>query len=101
MIRLCQQLSPKDDNIFNIGICLNDMLLELLHTGADQLKQLLDWAKKNDIQLSPLDPDDKNMILPGKPLSSVELEALIKNGRMSGQIDLNEAHELIRRKYVD
>lgn len=41
------------------------------------------------------------MILPGKPLSIVELEALIKNGRMSGQIDLNEAHELIRRKYVD
>lgn len=92
---------PQRPRYIQSWIYLYDMLLELLNTEADQLKQLLDWARKNDIQLSPLDQDDKNMSLPGRPLSNFELEELIKTGRMSGQIELNEAHELIRRKYAD
>ncbi len=71
------------------------MLLELQNTSTDDVRKLLAFAQQNNLQLSVIDDDFNNYHLPGKPLTSSQLDSIIANSRISGTISLGEAHEII------
>lgn len=75
------------------------MLLQLENTRQEDLNKLLDFAKANHLKLSLIDEDEKNYLLPGKPLSPEQLNQLIENSRKSGIISMKQAHEIIRKSY--
>jgi len=75
------------------------MLLQLEETQKDNVIKLLEFAKKNHLNLSVIDEDEHNYILPGKPLTPAQLQQLIENSRKSGRISMKHAHEIISNNY--
>lgn len=75
------------------------MLLQLENTDKADIDKLLAFAKKNHLQLSIIDDVDNNLHLPGKPLSPEELTKLILKSRASGMISMENAHQIIRKKF--
>ncbi len=72
------------------------MLLELENTSAENMHKLLAFAQQNNLHLTVVDDTGDNYHLPGKPLSSRQLDELIASSRKSGIISMQEAHEIIR-----
>jgi len=72
------------------------MLLELENTSVENMQKLVAFAQQNNLQLTVVDDVDDNYHLPGKPLSSKQLEELIAYSRKSGMISMKDAHEIIR-----
>ncbi|MBC7890279.1 MAG: hypothetical protein H7Z13_20580 [Ferruginibacter sp.] len=75
------------------------MLLQLENTNPNNVNKLLEFAKQNNLNLSLIDDTGTNYVLPGKPLTPAELAQLIKNGRNSGMVAMEDAHRLIRNAY--
>lgn len=75
------------------------MLLQLDNTGKDDINKLLAYARENHLKLSLIDESETNFLLPGKPLSPVQLTQLIENSRDSGSISLKDAHRIITNSY--
>ena len=73
------------------------MLLQLENPDKESVVKLLDFARQNDLNLSLVDDNENNTFLPGKPLSNEELEKLIIHGRESGNINMENAHFIIRK----
>lgn len=74
------------------------MLLQLENTNQANINKLLEFAKKNHLQLSLID-DSADNTLPGTPLTPKQLKQLIANSRKSGMISMDNAHQIIRSKY--
>ncbi len=74
------------------------MLLQLENTHDDDLNKLLVFAKQNHLKLTLIDDSDKYQ-LPGKPLTEEQITQLIENGRKSGIISMQDAHNIICRNY--
>lgn len=72
------------------------MLLQLENSTTEQIQTLLNFAKKNQLDLKILDEGGNKFFLPGKPLTPDELERLLKKSRNSGNLSLEEAHHSIR-----
>lgn len=72
------------------------MLLQLENTNTEQIKMLLDFAEKNQLNLKLIDEGGNDNFLPGKPLGEDELLNLVAKSRKSGHISLNEAHLSIK-----
>ncbi len=53
--------------------------------------------KKEKLQFSMVDSNDKNYFLPGKLLTDYEIRSYILEGRMSGTVSIIDAHEQIRK----
>lgn len=88
-------------NIFDFAFLLFYiliMLLQLEETQKDNVNKLLEFAKKNHLNLV-IDKDEHNYVLPGKPLTAEQLQQLIENSRKSGHIFMQHAHEIIRNSY--
>ena len=75
------------------------MLLQLDNSNKNEIKKLLAFAQQNNLQLSLVDESEENFILPGKPLTSKQLNQLIENSRKSGVISMSDAHGQIRSNY--
>ena len=75
------------------------MLLQLENTDKTAIDKLFAFAKKHHLRLSLIDDADNNLHLPGKPLSPEELTQLIKKSRESGMISMENAHQIIRKKF--
>jgi hypothetical protein len=75
------------------------MLLQLENTNPADIEKLLSFAKENALQLTLLDEQGDSYFLPGKPLSSEQLEQLILKSRNSGTVSLQNAHHIIRNNY--
>lgn len=80
-------------------LLLLPMLLQLENTNPDAISKLLAFAKENKMQLSLVDDETDNYVLPGKPLSQAALQQLINESRMSGTIAMEDAHRNIRKEY--
>ncbi len=74
------------------------MLLQLQNPNQDNINKLLQFAKQNQLELSLVD-SESNSLLPGKQLTSLQLNQLIEKSRNSGIISVQNAHELIRSSY--
>ncbi len=72
------------------------MLLQLENTSRDNINKLLMFAKQNNLQLSLIDDIEENFSLPGKQLTSEQLNQIIENSRKSGMISMQNAHQAIR-----
>ena len=72
------------------------MLLQLENSNTQQIQILLNFAKKNQLDLKILDEGGDKYFLPGKPLNPEELERLVEKSRKSGSLSLEEAHLSIR-----
>lgn len=75
------------------------MLLQLNDTSKANIDKLLAFAKQNQLQLSLVDDAEENLFLPGKPLTSSQLSAMIEKSRKSGMVSMEDAHEIIRNSY--
>jgi hypothetical protein len=75
------------------------MLLQLENTTEANLQKLLDYAKQLNLHLKPVNWDEGNSALPGKPLSESVLESMIESGRKSGVVSMENAHDLIRKNF--
>ena len=75
------------------------MLLQLKNTDKADIDKLLAFAKQDHLQLSLIDDIDNNLHLPGKPLTPEELTQLIEKSRASGMISMENAHQIIRKKF--
>lgn len=75
------------------------MLFQLENTSKKNINLLLDFAKKNKIELQLLDEVENEYYLPGKPLSEEELVKLIGNSRKSGTISMEDAHDILRKSF--
>jgi len=73
------------------------MLLQLQNTNAANLMKLIDFAHQLNLELKVVDDNEKNIALPDKPLSAKQLEAMIESSSQSGTINLQSAHQIIRR----
>lgn len=76
------------------------MLLQAENTTAEQINQLLAYARKNHISLSVVDDAGLETTLPGKPLTAHQLTQLIKKSRQSGIISMKDAHGVLRHGYT-
>jgi hypothetical protein len=74
------------------------MLLRLENAHQDDVQKLLEFARENELQLSLVD-DTSQVELPGRPLTSQQLQELIEKSRSSGTITMESAHELIRKSF--
>ncbi len=70
--------------------------MPLEDTGVENMQKLLAFAQQKNLQLTVVDDVENNYHLPGKPLSSKQLDELIASSRKSGIISMGEAHEIIR-----
>ena len=75
------------------------MLLQLENTDKDNINKLLAFARQNHLQLSLIDDSEDNYLLPGKPLTAIQLTHLIENSRKSGIVTMSDAHKVIRTNY--
>ena len=75
------------------------MLLQLQDTNAANLMKLIDFAHQLNLELKVVDDNEKNVALPGKPLSAKQLEAMIESSRQSETINLQSAHQIIRKNF--
>lgn len=75
------------------------MLFQLEDTSKESIDKLLAFAKQNHLQLSLVDDAEDNLFLPCKPLSDLQLSALIEKSRKSGMVSMQKAHEIIRNAY--
>jgi len=75
------------------------MLLQLENTSRENINRLLDFAKDHDLKLELVDGQDENHYLPGKFLSNEELSKLIKKSRNSGKVNMQEAHDILRKAF--
>jgi hypothetical protein len=75
------------------------MLLQLENTSQDNINKLLKFAQQNHLKLSLIDDAENKYMLPGKPLTQVQLIQLIVNSRNSGMIAIEDAHRFIRNSY--
>jgi hypothetical protein len=75
------------------------MLLQLEESQREDVNKLLEFAKKNHLNLTLVDEDENNYALPGKPLTHQQLQALIEASRKSGIISMKNAHEIIANNY--
>lgn len=75
------------------------MLFQLNDTSKANIDKLLAFAKQNKLQLSLVDNVEDNLFLPGKPLNSDQITAMIEKSRKSGMISRENAHEIIRNTY--
>lgn len=75
------------------------MLLQLKNSNTRQVQVLLDFAKKNQLDLKILDEGDDELFLPGKPLNAAKLESLVEKSRNSGHLSMEEAHLLLRSNF--
>ncbi len=75
------------------------MLLQLKNSNTQQVQVLLDFAKKNQLDLKIPDEGGDELFLPGKPMNAVTLEQPVKKSRKSGHLNMEEAHLLIRSNF--
>ena len=75
------------------------MLLQLKNSNTGQVQVLLDFAKKNQLDLKILNEGDDELFLPGSPLNAVKLESMVEKSRKSGQLSMEEAHLSIRSNF--
>ena len=75
------------------------MLLQLENTTQANVKKLLEFARQLNLNLKLIDHNSNNPALPGKPLSSTALKALIEKSRKSGSISMQSAHDIIRKNF--
>lgn len=74
------------------------MILQLENTNQENINKLIAFALQNNMKLKPVD-ESNNFVLPGRPLTSIELKELIESGRTSGKISMENAHKIIRSKF--
>ncbi len=74
------------------------MLLLLENTDSVNIKKLMDYARQLNLRLSLVDDTD-SPALPGKPLSAENLKAMIENGRKTGTISMDAAHQMLRKNF--
>ena len=72
------------------------MLLQLENGNTQQIQILLNFAKKNQLDLKIFDEGGDKFFLPGKPLDPDKLERLVEKSRKSGNLSLEDAHLSIR-----
>ena len=75
------------------------MLLQLENTNPENINKLLEFARQNHLQLTLVDEAPADYYMPGKPLDSQQLTALIESSRKSGVISLEQGHQIIRKNY--
>ena len=75
------------------------MLLQLENTNQENVNKLLAFARQHHLQLTLVDDAATDYYLPGKPLSSQQLNQLIESSRKSGMISLRNGHQSIRDNY--
>lgn len=73
------------------------MLINVENTSQADLLKLKRFAEENEIKLSFIDDNGTDYWLPGKPLSELQIEALIESSRKSGMISMKDAHNTIRK----
>lgn len=76
------------------------MLLELQNANTEEINKLLAFAMQNNMHLSLVDDNEDNYYLPGKPLTTQQLNDLIAKSRKSGIISMQAAHEIIRKSVI-
>ena len=74
------------------------MLLQLQNNNPADLSKLIEFAEQHHLNLKVVD-ENANFALPGKPLSAKQLEAMIESSRQSGTINLQSAHQIIRKNF--
>lgn len=75
------------------------MLLQLENSNQEGIEKLLEFARKNHLELSLIDSSKNPHFLPGKPLSKSQLTKLIEASRSSGIVAMEHAHKAIRNSY--
>lgn len=75
------------------------MLLELKNTIPYNIEKLTAFAKVSGIELSFIDEGSDDYHLPGKPLTDEQLMAYIDKSKTSGTVDMDTAHQLIRKMF--
>ena len=75
------------------------MLLQIEETNRENILKLIDYANQHNLRLSIVDESKLDTTLPGKPLTSDELNELIEHSRKSGTVTMKSAHQIIRKNF--